>query len=497
MARTLTSNVGIQMARESALGVLPGSPLWLKLQPNTIGRLGASMTSVSRQPISRDRLEYKGDIVDLESGVEIEADTTMDLMFEFIEAFMMADFVGPRLYLGETAPTAVTATGYTVASTTGIVANRLVWADGFPITANNGLKVVTGTTGTEVQAAGLSAESTPVVSGFNQMLAECGVRCATGDVTASAAGLASTTTNFTTLPIRDGQLIKIGGALAANQFNTANNNTFARVRKGGISATALLLDWQFSAMSVDAGTGKNIDIYYGPFVRNVPTDHVDALTDRSYTAEGDYPDLQAVGTPAFEYPRGNMANVITFNMPQTEKATVRLAFVGTDTAVPTTVRATNAATGRVPRRTQMFNTVTKYTRLSVNNLDESGINTDIKNYTIEINNNVSGERVQGTLGSKYINYGIFQMMIDGTMLFTDPDVISAIRNNTTIAFKMGAQNGNGGFFMDIPAATLMTGEKDFPVNQSVQIRAPIKPVVGDEFPYVVSFSLFPYLPPAV
>jgi len=500
MSRTLTANFQISVAREASLGVLPGSPSWLRLQPNTITQFGAETSDVSRQPISDDRQEYKGEVVDLESRVEVELDLTMDVVMEFLEAFMMADFVGPQSWIGSRAPVAVTTDGYTVDAGGALAAGRLVIARGFQAVgnANNGLKIVTsGSTATSVHVAGAVAELIPLSDGQNQALEECGVQFASGDVEINASGnLESTVFDFTTLPIRDGQLVKIGGSTLATQYNTVNNNTYARVAKDGISTNEIVLDWHFLTPAADPGTGKTIQLLYGPFIRVVPTSHADALIDRSHTFEGRYTDLAAVGTPAYEYPEGNMANTIAFVMPLTQKATTRLAFVGTDTPEPTTVRATNAATARMPRRTAAFNTVTKYTRLSINELDESGLNTDIKDYTITINNNVSGERVQDTLGAKYINYGLFQVDIDATMLFTDPDIVGAIRNKRTVAFKMGAANVDGGFFLDIPACTLMTGRRQFPTNESIQIQAPIKPHVGDEFPYVMSWSIFPYLPVA-
>ena len=39
MSRVLTNNTSLAYAIESALGVLPGSPVWHELEPNSIGAL--------------------------------------------------------------------------------------------------------------------------------------------------------------------------------------------------------------------------------------------------------------------------------------------------------------------------------------------------------------------------------------------------------------------------------------------------------------------------
>lgn len=497
MARTLSSNFGLAAARESSLGVLDGSPVWLTLQPNSLSKAGADYTKITRTPMSKNRMEEKGEVIDLESGVGYESDLTMDAFIEFIEAFMMASATGAATFTEKESGirvSAVTSTGYTVASGGALANGRLVYARGFLTAANNGLKVLAGTsTAIEIKTTGLTAEAA-IPASRNVSVEEAGVQGAAGDIVMTAGGnLTSTLLDFTTLPLTVGQTIKIGGATAGTQFIVAPaNNGYARILV--IAAGQLTLDWRSATFASDTAAAQTIQLLYGQFVRNVPAGHANQLLDRSYTFELAYEDLEAAGTDAYEYPKGNMANEITIAMPLTEKATFNVGFVGTDTPAPTITRATAADAPRRPVRTKLFNTVTQFVRLSLNSIDESGLSTDFKTCTINMMNNVAGERVLGTLGSKYINYGIFQMSIDATVLFTDPDVIAAIRNNTTIAFKMGLKNDDGGWFMDIPSATLEAGGKEFPANASVLLKCPIKPHIDTTLGYVVSYSLFPYLP---
>lgn len=494
MARTLSANVGLAAAREASLGVLPGTPKWLTLQPNNIAKAGAELTTVTRQPMSKNRMEEAGEVVDLDSGFDYDSDLTMDAFLEFGEAFMMSKWTGPAWFnYQDNAVTGVTATGYTVGSGGALTAGWLIAAKGFLNVENNGLKVVTASIATEIRAAGLVVESVPADGSRNVSVAHCGVQGATGDITINAQlNLQSTVLDWTTLGWVPGQAIKIGGATAATQFATAADNGYAIIKS--ITATIVVLEWRSATFVADPGTGKTIQIFTGKWLRNVPTGHADSLMDRSYTFELAYEDLQAPGTDAYEYPKGNVANEITFGVPLTEKCTMGVSFVGTDTPVPTITRDPQAATARRPVQTKMFNTVSSITRLSLNETDETGLSTDFKTCEITLRNNVAGERVLANLGAKYVNFGIFQMMIDATVLFTDPDVVSAIRDHRTVSLKFGLKNGDGGFFMDVPAAKLESGAKTFPVNASVQLRCPIKPVVDPARGYVTSFTHFPYLP---
>src|SRR5687767_11224840 len=111
MGRVLTNATTLQVATESALGVQPTSG-WKTVEPTTIGKYGPTLTKLTREPISENRQRRKGALTDLDSSVEFEADLTYDHFKMFIEGLMFATAKGNTIFN----PTAVTATGYTVAS---------------------------------------------------------------------------------------------------------------------------------------------------------------------------------------------------------------------------------------------------------------------------------------------------------------------------------------------------------------------------------------------
>jgi hypothetical protein len=492
MGRVLTNTITLQVATESSLGTQPTAG-WKTVEPTSVGKFGPSLTKLTRMPISKNRQHRKGALVDLDSTVEFELDLTYDHMKMFVEGLLFAAVQGATVF----SPSAVTATGYTVASGGALADGTLIYARGFANSANNGFKVLAGTsTGTELKAAGLVAEASAPTGATVEV---CGVRGASADFEINADGnLEATAFNWTTgvgALIQVGQFIWVGDtAGGANSFATAANRGFARVMAK--TATVLTLDKTSTTFVVDAGAGKSINVLFGQFIRNVAVDHADYL-ERTYHFELAYENLGSTpGTDKYEYAKGNFANEITFDFQTASKATMKCSFVGTDCDAPTLTRATGAATPTPPIATGMFNTSADFMRLRVTDIDETGVTTDVQSMTLTVRNNVTPENVLGTLGGKYMNAGMLDVEADASVLFTDSAVIDAMRANTACTMEIGMRNDDGGFVFDVPAMTIEGGDKEFPVNQTVKISmksmAYQHPTLGTS----LSISTFPYLPSA-
>lgn len=490
MARTLTNNTSLSYSIETTPGVLAESPVWKQLEPNAISAFGASISTVARSPISKNRQRKKGTITDLDSSAEFEADLTLDCFKDFIEGFVCATFSGPAV----AKPTAATTTAYTVpAMASALVQNTLVFARGFVNAANNGLKLVAAagtTTSVPVTGGGMVAE-TPAAT-RNASLEVTGFRFSSGDLQVDAQGnLITTTKDLTQLGLTPGQSIWIGGDLEANQFASDANKGFARVVV--IAANKLTLDKRSQTFVADTGTGKSVDLYFGRFLKNVPVDDPKFL-DRSYQLELAYKDLEAVGTDAYEYSIGNVCNTAAFELPLTNKATVTFGFVGLDTPAPTATRAANAANPLVPVETSAFNTSADIARLRINELDETGLTTDFKSVTLSINNNRGPEKVLGKLGARFMNIGNFEIDIKAQLLFTNKGVVEAVRNNTTLTMDFSIRNSDGAMLVDLPALTLGGGDREYPVNESILVNTTASSFGDTVYNASLMISLFPYAP---
>lgn len=109
MGRILTNNTSLSYSIETALGVAGTS--WSLLEPNEISTFGTEITTVARDPISKNRQRRKGTVVDLDSAVEFDHDLTLSAFDDFVEGFLFASSKNGDLeFLGAPA----TGTGYTL-----------------------------------------------------------------------------------------------------------------------------------------------------------------------------------------------------------------------------------------------------------------------------------------------------------------------------------------------------------------------------------------------
>lgn len=509
MSRVLTNNVSLAFALESSVGTLPGSPTWFLLEPNSIGRFGAEVTSVARRPISKNRQRAKGTVTDLDSGVEIEHDLTHTAFADLIEAFVFAEAKNADLsYL---APT-VDSTGYVIPAASATEAAKIQWVSsgmkslfygqGFTNAANNGLKVLTAdtaSTGTALAFSGAVAETPPT----NARVDLAGIRAATGDLAITVSGTTATLTsgnnsvtgadqiNFTTLGLTAGQFIHIGGLAAGQQFSAGYG--YARILT--IAAATLTLDKVTGTLATDNGTSDTVDLLFGRFIRNVAVDAAaddNRYVERSYQFEAAYPDLDSVGTPEYEYAKGNFAHELTFNVPLTDKASMSMNFIGTTTAVPSTTRATNAASPISPLLTTAFSTASDIANIGTDAMATSV--TCFKSVSLTLKNNVSPEKCLGTLGASFMNAGIFEVDLEAQALFADSAVIDAIRNNTTVTFNAIMKNANGAIAVDLPALTVSDGGREFPQDKSVLVNLKFMAFAHSTFNTSIGISLFPVVP---
>lgn len=500
MGQTKTNNFSLAFAFESAVpGVLPGSPVWKELEPNNIPTFGSTTTTVSRTPISKRRQRRKGKTTDQSSAVEVEMDLCLDPLEDFMSAFVVANWQGtsPQTILSCDTNSFVTADNNVTFATGTIVHVR-----GMLNTANNGIHIVNGVPSDVDHPVStvLVAEGTAPT---NAVIERAGIQAAAGDLEIDASGnLTSTVLDFTTLPLEPGQTIWIGGDLAANQFfeqaDSETNFGYARIIR--IAANTLTLDHTASAFVLDDGTStgaggaaRAIRIFFGRFLRNVEVDDAN-YNERTAHFEGAYANLMAGSATGYEYAIGNYANEVTLTLPETEKATMTLGFVGIDTEDITITRKAGASTALEPVRTDSFSTSTDIARLRMMNVDEEGLTTCFKNLTLTLANNVEPEKCLGTLGSPFINLGNFFVSMETTVLFTNSDVITAIKNNETLSLDFALDNDDGAIYFDLPALTLGGGGREFTPNRSITASLTGEAFGDPTYSASLMVSIFPYVP---
>lgn len=448
-------------------------------------------------------------LTDVDGNVLIGA-TASDSLDNLIAAITLGAGAG-TLYAASTTlhPTVTAAAGAgdtmdATAKVAGPAGNAIVTTETIATTGSWGGATLSGGAFGRIIVAGATLADETLAATANATVETAGVRGDAGDLTIDASGnlVSAGGLDWTAFDITPGQVIHVGGDSSHRFFGNGGGENFGFARVTAVTATTLTLDKKASTFVTDDGTDDNnggvaleVDILFGRFIRNVDVDDVDYL-ERTFQFEAAWDNLGAAGADEYEYAKGNFSSELTFEFPLTDKALATFGFIGLDTDPPTGTRKTGAAAPLVPAQTTAFNTTADLARLRITEVDETGLTTDFKTISLTLNNNVSPEKVLGTLGAKFMNNGIFEVDIETQVLFTDGAVLAAIRNNTTVTMDFSFQNTDGGFFVDIPSMTLGDGSKDLPVNETVLVNltgiAFKDPTLGAS----LGVSLFPWLPSA-
>lgn len=499
---SISSNAtGLAIAEESSLKVLPGSPIWYALEPNSYTDLGAKYTTVARSPINATRQRSKGTQTDLEANAGFNQDLTQRNIARVLQGFFFSDakekpatqpFNGTQVAI-----TSVTVgpNKYNGAAGLGVfLAGHLIYARNFGVLANNGLKVVSAAAGTSVTTtSAVAAEAAPPAAARFEAV---GFEFAAGDLVLAANGglptLATTTTDFTTLGLNIGEWIYIGGDAAGNQFTNVVNKGYARI--AAIAAHLINLELTTFTAVDDAGTGNSVRIFFGKVLLNAV-----AATDikrRSYTIERSLGN-DGVGTQA-EYVRGAVANEVTINLQSNSKATIDMSFVGMDTVYNNGTTGLMAGTRVNAPGESAYNTSHDIyvQRLAVIDPASSnptalyGYSSDVK---FMVKNNVTGLKALGVLGSFEANAGDFEVSGTVTAYFASVDAAAAVKNNADVCLNTILAHENAGIVLDLPLLTLGANpnkvEKDKPVTVDLTQEG-AKNIHG----YTFLANFFDYLP---
>lgn len=519
MPRVQVNNTSISLTYEATQGVLATAPVWFLMEPNQGGitAFGATTRQVERNPISRNRQRRKGGIVGVDAAFEWEGDLILEHFYRVAEAFVFSSFryphaggadqpeirsgtnsgttaFGNNLAAAADPPPVGTDSGFTHdALANAVDTGTLIYVRGFDTAINNGIHhVITGstTTATLIETTTLVNETPGDTA--NASLEICGRRGASGDLTWTQATrtLGSTALDFTTLGLTVGQALHAGGVSSATQF--AGGTLVGRI--DSIAANAIVLSKiQGTLTADDNGAGVTVDILFGRFLRNVPTDSGEFL-ERYIRAEMALPDLEAIGTPRFKYVVGGGANTLSLNVPLEDKATMSMGFVATDSQPATVTRELNGDNPLEPRQTAALTTADDIARLRLHELDETGLTTCIKDATFNLTNDVTNEFCIGSAAANNTNQGNFGLTVDLQIQFTDADVEAAVRNNETVGLDALLRNDDGGIYIDAPSGTLSGGDFELPENASVLMNLTFTAFQDEALGTSVGISTFPVLP---
>lgn len=211
----------------------------------------------------------------------------------------------------------------TVTTGAAFVDGQLVRFSGFTAGANNGVfKCTTGSaTVPAFVGAGFATEAAPPAAARMKVV---GFQGASGDVTAVADGLGSTTLDFTTLGLAAGMWLKIGGTATGDKFATAACNGWARVT--AVAANKITLDNLPNSWATDTGTGKTIKVWFGDYIKNGTT-IIGQTIEKGFLGQV---------TPSYIALTGLVVNTFEVSMASRQKITYSLNYLGMGGSTGTT-----------------------------------------------------------------------------------------------------------------------------------------------------------------
>jgi tail tube protein len=446
---TETNRVQFAIVRESTFGTTPTTPR-MRLARFSGEGLKYTPKFVKPTEIRSDRMNVDPVLTNFDNGGPVngefsypEADTPAS---DFIRSLMWSDWVNtPTRDNDGTADFVITgiATAGTVATVltaAAFVAGQLVKFSGFGVAGNNGVfKVTTGSaTVPAFVGSGITDETVPPAAAKMKVV---GFQGASGDITATATGLASTLLDFTTLGLAVGMWIKPDSTTAAMGFATAALNVPMRI--AAIAANALTLDNRPAGWTADAGTSKTIKVYFGDYIKN-------GVTRTSLTVERGF---MGQTVPNYILQKGMVAGQGEFGAATEQEITWNITLGGLtgsnstvaqdaspDAATTNSIMSANVNVGRIGEGGAAIGTVNP-----------------VKSNKITVNNNLRMITAKGNVGSVDIRAGDFDVTVEADAYFGDGTFLNKLLAGTPTAYNEWAGINNQMVVWDVPRLTWEDG----------------------------------------
>lgn len=482
-------------SREVALQELDDPATFETREPNSFSDFGGEPTQVARTPFSQSRQRKKGSNVDLDVTAGWNEDFTFNNMQSVFDSFC---FAAARTKPKTTASAAVAATDkFTVASSAGIVAGSIVLVKGFTNSLNNGMKVVSAVAAGEITVGdGLADEA-----GATATVEVVGHRFDNADMALTIVGgkirVTSATMDMTTFGVIPGEWLVVGGQDAANAFGPTNRG-FARIGVDGVQDAYLEFDKTTFTPAADAGADTALDVYFGTVIKNEEDpDLIVKLTDTIERPLGRDDDGRMS-----EVITGATANELTWTSPLAALVNVDVGYVGMKhikrTGAEGLLTAEAGTTLDKALGEDGWNTSRNLYRARMAIVDPDTLNPTplfgkVTEWSVTINNNVSGDKAQGTYGAFDTTEGSFDVDGEFTAYFKDMRAGQAIDDDADVTFDAIYSKKNMAFVLDLPLVSLGGGRPN--VEQNAAIQLPLTTAAAESpFGHTILFNWLAYVP---
>ena len=490
--------VGFYKIRETVLGEVPATGTWQTREPNSFDALGGEYVKTARRPFSPSRQRKKGSVTDLNADGGYNEDVTQNNLQSDMEEFFFADMRRtPELVID------AVAAGYNSATAVpgSIAAGAILLASGFAVASNNGMKVVSGVTGTLIETTATEAAETPPAGAKVKLV---GHTFPASDLSitdvAGTFQLNTAAGDFRDYDLVPGMWVFIGGDTALSFFPFGA--FYARIAPDGIAADGsfLTLDKATATVTAQAGTGLSVPVYFSDVIKN--EEDPDLIKRFSSTLERTI-GRDDVGTQS-EFLTGAVANELTWTSPLSGLVNVDMGYIAqrantrTGTEGPLIARASNTVLPALGE--DAFNTASNIFRLRMSVLDAATLNPTplfarVTEWSLTFNNNVTPAKAQGVLGSLNTITGNFDVDGSFSCYFSTVEAIHAVRCNADVTFDAIYCKNNAGLYIDLPLVGLGGGRLN--IEQDAAIIIPVETMAAESnFGHTALMGWFSYLPNA-
>lgn len=511
MGEVNSEAVQVCMAPQPVLGVDPNAG-WVRLRVDKGSIRGWKKRNKFVEPNvhSKFATAEKGDVV----GMDVEPGMATDLNKDTVDLTMEAVFRCSAKHFGGTGlslfrPTAVTATGYTVAANGNIPANVLFYARGSGVVANDGLKKsVVGSTNVEIKTGGLTIQAaTPANMTIDLVGIEASVAA---DLQIDANGdLTSATVDFRTLGVQVGMWLILPTAAQAATMGSANYalalyNGRARIKAiDQVNGRKLTLERRtWVQAGADLAAGKTLRVFFASrFYRNYALDDADYKKAVLYGEKED-PNAGADNTTRFTYVKGCAVGTAVIDAPLESKITLTLSFVGMDATNPLPVanrlpdgagRGTGPGTALAPLAYSLIDTQNDLREIRLS--DANGqLLAEITAWNVTINNNVKARKAQGDPAAKGHSFGQHDRMAHVTGYFQNSDLLNAASDNRDLTWYAYMQNHQYAALYDMPYCGFRNDEQTYAANEPVMVEGDVIAFRNEADNIELSLSVFGYVP---
>ncbi|QDH84239.1 hypothetical protein Axy14_017 [Achromobacter phage vB_AxyS_19-32_Axy14] len=301
--------------------------------------------------------------------------------------------------------------------------------------------------------------------------------------------------------LRPGDWVFLGGD-GVRKFTKTGNNGFKRIRSidGTLAApTGFTFDKGIESAEAETFAGP-VDMFIPSTLRN---ETGQGIVRTSYQFERTLGSLDGLDPPQAEYVTGAVPSTYALNMPTADKMTTDLTFMACDGELRTQADGLKPGTRPALPDSDAFNTSTDLKRVVMSRV-HTGTTAPAPLFgfllesTLNINNNLSGNKALGVVGNFDITAGTFEVSISATAYFSDVEAIRAVQENADITLDYLLMKGNSAVVFDMPMLSLGDGrpnvELDQPITLPLTGDAASGKKLGAAFDYTLGICFFTKLP---